>query len=180
MHKSARFALVLTATGLVLAGCGSTQPKPLKPLDPPVPSDLCASLPQHLKQGLETSSTSDESGDPTSSCALRSRTGSKTEVRALVTVLMLNDEDSADTTYQTQCRALDPSEVTRTQVDLQGADESCAGKGKGKGVDTAVLAAVAGRHVVTVRYESVPAGKPDALARATALAQGALTASPAS
>ena len=175
-RTSARFALVLATTGLVLSGCGSTEPKPLKPLEPAVPADLCSALPKDLTQGLQTSSTTSESGDPTSACALQSGPGAKADVRALVTVLMLNDEDTADTTYQSQCRALDPQELHKKQVQVEGADEACGGQGKAS--DTAVLAAVAGRLVVTVRYSSTPAGKPDALTRATELAAAALPSSP--
>lgn len=173
-RRLARSVLAVMACGLVLSGCGPQQPKPLEPLDPVVPSDLCASLPDQYRQSLETSATSDESGDPTASCALRSEPGAKDDVRGLVTVIVLTDEDSADTTYQSQCRALDSIEVQKTQVDLQGAEESCAGRGNAKGADSATLTALTGRHVVMVRYSSVPAGKPDALAKATELAQAVL------
>ncbi len=171
-RRSPRMAVVLAVSGLVLSGCGSTEPAPLKRLDPVVPSDLCAFLPKDVTQGLETSATTTETGDPTAACSLRSKPGAKGDVRGLVTVLVLNDEDSADTTYRTQCAALDPAELRKTKVHLPSADESCAGKGKR--ADTATLAAVAGRKVITVRYSAEPAGKPDAVARATQLARSVL------
>lgn len=175
-RRSHRFALLLAGAGLVLTGCGSSEPpQRLERIDPVVPSDLCASLPEDATTGLETSATTDETGDPTASCSLRSEFGDETDVRGLVTLIALNDEETADSTYESQCRAVDHRDYSDAEVSLESAEEVCAAEGK-KG-DSAILNAVSGTRLVTVRFESTPPGKPDALTRATELAQAALESS---
>jgi hypothetical protein len=172
-HGMRRTTGLLAATGLVLSGCGSTEPEPLEPIPPAVPADLCASVPEDARRGLTTSSSTDETGNPTAACALRSGPGGQSDVRAVLTWTQLNDEDTAQGVLESQCRAIDPQEFARRDpFQVEGGDQACAGRGKS--ADSATLAVLSGREVLTVRMTADPAGQPDALSRGTTLAEGVL------
>jgi len=169
-----RTTLGLVAAGLVLTGCGSTEePEPLQPVPPAVPADLCASVPEDARAGLTASSSADQTGNPTAACSLRSAPGARPDVRVAVTWTQLNDEDSASGVLDSQCRSIDPQEFARQDgFQVEGGDEACAGKGKS--ADSATIAVLSAREVLTVRVSSDPAGRPDALTRGTAMAEGVL------
>ena len=106
--------------------------------------------------------------------ALRSKRGGGSDVRAVVTWTQLNDEDSAKGVLESQCRSIDPQEYARQDpYDVEGGDDACAGKGTS--ADSATLAVLSGRDVLTVRVSADPAGQPDALARGTTMAEGVLS-----
>jgi hypothetical protein len=173
----ARTGLVtaLAAATLVLSACGADKPAPVTALQPDAPTDLCASVPAAAKTGLETSSDTDTSGEPTAACSLRSAPGAQPQVRGVVTWLLLDDDDAADSVLASQCRAIDPT-VYKVQADFnaQGADKTCAGSGKLGAADSATLAAVAGRTVVTVRWSATAAKPVPALAESTQVLEGVL------
>ena len=159
---------------LLLAGCGSAEPAPLKPIDAAVPADLCAVVPAAARTGLTANATTDQTGNPTAACSLRSADGAASQVRAVITWIQLNDESSAGDVMASQCRSIDPQEYAAVPgFAPKGADKSCAGKGKSE--DSTTMAAVHGRDVVTVRVSATPAGQPDATTRGTALLEGVLT-----
>ena len=166
---------VLAAATLVLSACGADKPAPLTALKPDAPADLCASVPQAAKTGLETSSDTDTTGDPTAACSLRSAPGAKPEVRGVVTWLLLDDDDEADGVLASQCRAIDTTVFKlQTGFNAKGADKTCAGSGKEGQADSATMAAVAGRTVVTVRWSATPATTSPALTESTQVLEGVL------
>lgn len=168
------FGLVVAAL-LVLSGCGA-DPEPLKPMQPEVPTDLCADVPSAARTGLVTNSDSDTSGNPTAACSLRSPDGSGDQVRAVVTWLQLDDDVSADDVLSSQCRSIDKTEFTeQAGFTVAGADRACAGSAKAASQDSATMAAVKDREVVTVRLTAVPPGSPKALERATQMLAGVLS-----
>jgi hypothetical protein len=176
-----RSARLRTWPGLVLAmlllaaGCGTTQPEPLTAMEPEVPADLCATLPAATRAGLIANSNADETGNPTAACSLRSPDNAATEVRAVVTWLQAGDEVSADGAYASQCRAIDRLRFQEIEgFRAAGADEACAATGKAAGADSATLAAVVGREVVTVRLSSQPAGEIPAGTRGQQMLEGVL------
>ena len=126
-----RARLGLFAAGLLLlSGCGGSQPAALKPMEPEVPADLCATVPAAAKAGLVTNSDSDTTGNPTAACSLRSPDGSKAQVRAVVTWVQLDDDVTADDVLASQCRAIDRTEFKeQTGFAAQGADKACAASG---------------------------------------------------
>jgi len=173
-RRSAQLGTLL-ATLLLAAGCGSTEPEPLKAMEPEVPADLCATVPAATRAGLIGDSSTDETGNPTAACSLRSPGAATTQVQAVVTWLQATDEVSADEVWDSQCRAIDRRQF-REQSGFQaaGADEACAASGNIGGADSATLAAVSGRQVVTVRLSSMPPGKAPVMARAQVMLEGVL------
>jgi hypothetical protein len=168
------FGLVVAGL-LVLSGCGA-DPAPLKPMQPEVPADLCANVPNAARTGLVTNSNTDTSGNPTAACSLRSPDGSADQVRAVVTWLQLDDDASADNVLSSQCRAIDKSEFQdQAGFTVQGADRACAASAKASTEDSATMAAVKDRQVVTVRYTALPPGNPRALQRAQQMLEGVLS-----
>lgn len=174
-RRSARLGALL-ATLLLAAGCGAgTEPEPLKAMESEVPADLCASVPDAARQGLIAASNTDDTGNPTAACSLRSPDAAKSKVQATVTWLQASDDISADDVYESQCRAIDRVKFREPSgFAAKGADKSCAGSGTVDGADAASLAAVTGREVVTVRLNSVPPGGPPVLARAQQMLEGVL------
>lgn len=175
-RRSAQLGTLL-ATLLLAAGCGSaSQPEPLKAMAPDAPADLCATLPDASRTGLITNSNTDDTGNPTAACSLRSSSGAATEVRAVVTWVQANDDISADEIWGSQCRAIDRTVFhEQSGFAAKGADKSCAASGKIEGADSATLAGVAGRQVVTVRLSSKPAATTPALARGQQMLEGVLS-----
>lgn len=176
MRWSAPVPLGLLAAGLlVVAGCGGEEPEALQPMKPEVPADLCATIPAAARAGLESNSNTDASGNPTAACSLRSNDTGTSQVRAVVTWVQLNDDVSANTVLDSQCRSIDRAEF-REQVGLrvEGADRACAGVSKAGGADSVTMSAVAQREVVTVRYVSDPAGRTPALQRGRQMLEGVL------
>lgn len=166
----------LLATLLLAAGCGSTEPEPLTAMPPEVPADLCATIPEAARQGLLTNSSTDETGNPTAACSLRSPVSAATEVRAVVTWLQTNDEFSADEVQDSQCRAIDRTRFREPSgFEASGAEETCAASGRVDGADSATIAAVNGLEVVTVRVTSSPPGGSPALTRAQQMLEGVLS-----
>ena len=86
---------VLAAAAFALSACGA-KPQPVTAIEPDAPADLCASVPDAAKTGLQTSSDTDTTGDPTAACSLRSAPGARPEVRGVVTWLLLDDDQQAD------------------------------------------------------------------------------------
>lgn len=165
----------LVVAGLLLTGCGSTEPEPLEASEPEVPADLCATVPAQTRAGLVDSASADETGNPTAACSLRSPTGKRPEVRAVVTWLKTNDEVSADDVLGSQCRSIDRQEFRmQSGFSVDGAENACAGSGKIDGADSATMAAVSGLEVVTVRFTSSPASGTAANDRARAMLEGVL------
>jgi hypothetical protein len=173
-RRSAQLGALL-ATLLLTAACGTTEPKPLTAMKPEVPADLCATVPSAARDGLVANSNTDSSGNPTAACSLRSPDGAKTEVRAVVTWLQTNDEVTAGSAFDSQCRAIDLAKF-QEQAGFQaaGADRACAGSGKFNGSDGATMAAVTGREVITVRLSSRPPAAAPAAARAQQMLEGVL------
>jgi hypothetical protein len=165
----------LLGTLLLAAGCGSTEPPPLKPMEPEVPANLCATVPAAARQGLVTSANTDATGAPTAACSLRSAGTATPQVRAVITWLQVDDDYTADDVLASQCRAIDRRQFrTPAGFEAAGADKACAGSGRIDGADSATLAAVNGRQVVTVRLTSQPPGGQPALARAQQMLEGVL------
>jgi hypothetical protein len=173
-RRSAQLGTLL-ATLLLAAGCGATEPEPLEAIEPEVPADLCASVPEAARAGLIASSSSDETGHPTAACSLRSPDDAKAQVQAVVTWVQATDDVSADAVWDSQCRAIDRT-VFRVQNGFQakGADEACAASGTVSGADSATLAAVTEREVVTVRVSSKPVGAAPAAVRGQQVLEGVL------
>ena len=173
-RRSAQLGTLL-ATVLLAAGCGTTEPEPLQAAKPEVPADLCATVPTELRGNLITNANSDETGNPTAACSLRSPDGSSTVVHAVVTWLQTNDDGTGAEVLQSQCEGMDRATL-REQSGFRpkGADEACAASGKVDGADSATVAASAGRQVVTVRLTSLPPGKEPAIGRAQAMLEGVL------
>jgi hypothetical protein len=176
-RRSAQLAALL-ATLLLAAGCGGgTEPAPLKAMKPDVPADLCATVPDAAKQGLVSNSNTDSTGNPTAACSLRSPDTSKAGVRAVVTWIQLNDDVLADDVLASQCRSIDHTEFKeREGFAPQGADRACGAQGTLEGSDSATMAAVANREVVTVRLSQQPAGAQPAFDRAQQMLEGVLSA----
>ena len=165
---------VMVSVLLVASGCGTTEPEPLEAMDPVAPADLCALVPEATKAGLVTTASVDETGNPTAACSLRSAPGAATQVSGVVTWVKLNDEESADRAFDSQCQAMDPGEYRKqTGFQAEGADEACAGDAAA--ADAATVAAVQDVEVLTVRLTSAPAGRPAALARSQAMLEGVLS-----
>jgi hypothetical protein len=173
-RRSAQLGTLL-ATLLLVCACGSTEPAPLKPMEPEVPADLCATVPAALRQGLISNSNTDATGNPTAACSLRSPDAADPQVRAVVTWVQTNDDTTANDVWGSQCRAIDRRAFTeKAGFQAAGADKACAASGKVDGADSATLAAVSNREIVTVRLSSLPAGKPPAIARGKAMLEGVL------
>jgi hypothetical protein len=169
--------LLVPLLGL-LGGCGDTAPPKLVPSQPAVPQDLCSLLPASVVGSLQTSSDSDQTGNPTSVCSLSSQVGASPAVRSTVTITQFSDEDSATAAFDSQCRALDAGTATVTaDLPVQGADKACGSQSKAS--DQSTLAALHGLDVLTARSSSTPAGNPSALARGTAMLQAVLSGSSA-
>jgi hypothetical protein len=170
----ARLGLVVAGL-LLLSGCGGAEPAPLKPMQPEVPADLCSTLPDAARTGLVTNSNSDTTGNPTAACSLRSPDGSKGQVRAVVTWVQLDDDVTADDVLSSQCRSIDKTEFkVQAGFQAQGADRACAASGTSGGSDSATMAAVSNREVVTVRYTSLPPGTTPALDLSKQMLEGVL------
>jgi hypothetical protein len=173
-RTTSRWAALVVA-GMLLSGCGSSEPEPLEAAEPEVPADLCATVPADTRKGLIDSASADETGNPTAACSLRSPTGKRPEVRAVVTWLKTNEEASADEVLDSQCRSIDRQEFRmQSGFSVDGAENACAGSGKADGADSATMAAVSGLEVVTVRLSSRPADGTPANERARAMLEGVL------
>ena len=57
-HSRARLG-VLTASLLIVSGCGGAEPAALEPMEPEVPADLCSTVPEAARDGLVSNSNSD-------------------------------------------------------------------------------------------------------------------------
>lgn len=163
------------ATLLLAAGCGGAEPEPLQAMEPEVPADLCATVPAAAREGLVSSASSDDTGNPTAACSLRSPDAAEDQVRAVITWVQSGDEFLADDTLDSQCAAFDPRDYrVLSGFEAGGADRACAATGKPGGADSATLAAVNGLEVVTVRFTSEATGGPTALARGQQMLEGVL------
>ncbi len=173
-RRSAQLGTLL-ATLLLASACGTTEPEPLKPMEPEVPADLCATVPAPLRQGLIANSNTDSSGNPTAACSLRSPGNESPAVHAVVTWVQTNEDVSANEMWQTQCDAMDLHALTEQPgFQAAGADKACAASGTVDGADSVTVAAYSNREVVTVRLSSAPAGKPPAITQAKAMLEGVL------
>ncbi len=162
---------------LLTAGCGGSEPEPLQAMEPDVPADLCASIPKDLVSGLVANGNTDATANPTAACSLRSPVGAEPEVRALVTWVQVNDEDSADEVLDSQCRSMDPAQFTPVEgFSAEGAERACAANGTvdGGGATSTTMAALSDREVVTVRLTELPAGKTPVEQRAQQILEGVL------
>jgi hypothetical protein len=167
---------VVAATLLLTAGCGGDpQPDAVQPLEPVVPADLCATVPKDLREGLIVNANNSETGNPTAACSMRSEDGAKTQVTAVVTWVQLNEDYSAEEVLDSQCRAIDPQEFQKQDgFSVEGAIRACAGTGKAKGADSASMAAMSDREVITVRLDYEPKGKQPALTVGKQMLEGVL------
>ncbi len=173
-RRSAQFGTLL-ATLLLASACGTTEPEPLKRMEPEVPADLCATVPAALRQGLIANSNADTTGNPTAACSLRSPDAASPEVHALVTWVQTNDDVSANQVWDSQCSAIDRKEFTeQAGFQVAGADRACGASGNVDTADSATMAALSNTEIVTVRLSSLPPGKPLAMARAKAMLEGVL------
>lgn len=177
-----RTALRRTRLGLVVAGllvasgCGGEEPEALQPMEPEVPADLCALVPEGTRTGLISNANTDETGNPTAACSLRSENPASDQVQAVVTWVQLNDDVIAGTVLDSQCRAIDRT-VYQEQAGFQaeGAKKACAASSRAGGADAATMAGMAGREVVTVRYTSSPAGRTPSIQVAQQMLEGVLS-----
>ncbi len=173
--RRARLGALVVVPLLLVAGCGGSEPKPLQAMEPEVPADLCATVPEAAKTGLVANSNTDTTGNPTAACSLRSSSDAKGGVRAVVTWVQLNDDINADDVLASQCRAIDPSEFEQQAgFAAEGSDKACAGRGTVDGTDSATMAAVSGREVVTVRLSQSAGGGTSAFDRAQQMLEGVL------
>ena len=167
---------VVVATLLLAAGCGSSEPDPVEPLEPAVPADLCALVPADLREGLIFNANNSETGNPTAACSLRSADSAATQVRAVVTWVQLNEEYSADEVLDSQCRSIDPQEFRMQDgFTAEGADRACAGSGTVDGADSATMAALTDREVITVRLDYEPKGKQSAMTVGKQMLEGVIS-----
>ncbi len=169
---AARAAALTLAAALLLTGCGADDPPgAVESVPPPAPADLCALVPASVSRGLESSSSSDDGGDPRAVCSLRSTSGDR--VRAVVTWLQLEDENPADVVLRSQCAAIDRSRLDEPAgFEVEGAAQTCAGTRETGGDDVASVAVRRGREVLTVRVDS--SGGTPALRRSQQLLEGVL------
>ena len=167
---------VVMSTLLVASGCGGSEPEPLKPMEPEVPADLCSTVPESARTGLVTNSNTDTTGNPTAACSLRSAPDAKSEVRAVVTWVQLNDDETATQVLDSQCRSIDRT-MFKEQAGFTaaGADQACAATGTLDGADSTTMAAVSGRQVVTVRLSELPPGQQPSLQRSQQMLEGVLS-----
>ena len=176
LRTASRRAGLLVATLLLTAGCGSAEPEPVEALEPVVPADLCATVPEQLREGLIANANNSESGNPTAACSLRSPDGAATQVRAVVTWIQLNEDYSADEVLDSQCRSIDPQEFKMQDgFTAEGADRACAGSGTVNGADSATVAALTDREVITVRLDYEPKGEQSAMAVGTQMLEGVIS-----
>lgn len=174
--RRARLGLVVAAL-LLTAACGGSEPEPLEAMAPEVPADLCALVPEDVRAGLVANANSDEAGDPTAACSLRSPVDSRQEVGAVVTFVSLNDDSRAGDVLDSQCRSIDRTEFTeRSGFAPAGADRACAATGTISGAASVTMAAVRQREVVTVRLSERPGGQATVLARAQKMLEGVMAA----
>ena len=167
---------VVVATLLLATGCGTTEPEPVEALEPIVPADLCALVPADLREGLIFNANNSDTGNPTAACSLRSPDNAKTQVRAVVTWVELNEEYSADEVLDSQCRSIDPQEFRMQDgFTVEGAQRACAGSGTVNGADSASLAALTDREVVTVRLDYEPKGKQSAMTVGKQMLEGVIS-----
>jgi len=176
LRTASRRAGLLVATLLLTAGCGSTEPEPVEALEPVVPADLCATVPEQLREGLIANANNSDTGNPTAACSLRSPDGAATKVRAVVTWIQLNEDYSADEVLDSQCRSIDPQEFRMQDgFTAEGADRACAGSGTVNGADSATLAGLTDREVITVRLDYEPKGKQSAMTVGTQMLEGVIS-----
>ena len=167
---------LLVATLLLTAGCGSTEPEPVEALEPVVPADLCATVPEQLREGLIFNANNSETGNPTAACSLRSPDGAATQVRAVVTWIQLNEDYSADEVLDSQCRSIDPQEFrVQDGFTVEGADRACAGSGTIEGADSATLVGLTDREVITVRLDFEPKVKQSAMTVGKQMLEGVIS-----
>jgi hypothetical protein len=167
---------VILATLLLTAGCGSSKPEPVQALEPVVPADLCSTVPAQLRDGLLTNSNNSATGNPTAACSMRSPDDAARKVRAVVTWVQLNEEYSADEVLDSQCRAIDPKEFRiQDGFSAKGASRSCAGSGTVEGADSASIAALTDREVITVRVDYEPKGKQPAMTTGKQMLEGVIS-----
>lgn len=162
---------------LLLSACGSAEPAALKPLPQTVPADLCATVPEALRTGLVSDTTTDDTGNPTAACSLRSPVGAAEPVRAVITWLQVDDEYHADDVLASQCRSFDLATLrNESGFRATGADKACAASGRSARGGSATMAAVAGQQVVTVRYDAEATDAATALSRGRTMLEGVLAA----
>jgi hypothetical protein len=167
---------VVLATLLLTSGCGSSEPQAVQPLEPVVPADLCATVPAQLREGLITNANNSDSGNPTAACSMRTPDNAKNKVRAVVTWVELNEEYSADEVLDSQCRSIDPKEFRMQDgFSAKGAARACAGSGTVKGADSASIAALTDREVITVRLDYEPKGKQPAMTAGKQMLEGVIS-----
>ncbi len=167
---------VVLATLLLTAGCGSSKPQAVEPLEPVVPADLCATVPADLREGLIANANNSETGNPTAACSMRTPDNAKNKVRAVVTWVELNEEYSADEVLDSQCSAIDPKEFRiQDGFSAKGAQRACAGSGTVKGADSASIAALTDREVITVRLDYEPKGKQPAMTAGKQMLEGVIS-----
>ena len=167
---------VVLATLLLTAGCGSSEPQAVQPLEPVVPADLCATVPAQLREGLIMNANNSDSGNPTAACSMRTPDDAKNKVRAVVTWVQLNEEYSADEVLDSQCRSIDPAEFRMQDgFSAQGAERACAGSGTVQGADSASIAALTDREVITVRLDYEPRGKQPAMTAGKQMLEGVIS-----
>ena len=168
---------LVVATLLLATGCGTTEPEPVEALEPIVPADLCALVPADLREGLIFNANNSDTGNPTAACSLRSPDNAKTQVRAVVTWVQLNEEYSADEVLDSQCRSIDPQEFRMQDgFTAEGAERACAGSGTVNGADSASMAALTDREVITVRLDYEPKGKESAMTVGKQMMEGVISA----
>jgi hypothetical protein len=168
------FAVVLV-TLLLTTGCGTSEPQAVEPLEPVVPADLCATVPAQLREGLIVNANNSSTGNPTAACSMRSPDDAANKVHAVVTWVELNEEYSADDVLDSQCRSIDPQEFRMQEgFSAKGAQRACAGSGTVKGADSASIAALTDREVITVRLDYEPRGKQQAMTAGKQMLEGVI------
>jgi hypothetical protein len=173
-RRSAQLGTLLAGLAVV-AGCGTTEPEPLQAIEPDIPADLCATVPAAARAGLLANSNTDQTGNPTAACSLRSPDNAGTQVQAVVTWVQTSTDETGIDVLDSQCRAIDRTEFReQAGFQAQGADKACAASGKINGADSATLAALSGREVVTVRVSSEPPDKVTAIDRGQQMLEGVL------
>ena len=167
---------VVLATLLLTSGCGSSEPQAVERLEPVVPADLCATVPAQLREGLIMNANNSDSGNPTAACSMRTPDNAKNKVRVVVTWVELNEEYSADEVLDSQCRSIDPQEFRMQDgFSAKGAQRACAGSGTVEGADSASIAALTDREVITVRLDYEPKGKQPAMTAAKQMLEGVIS-----
>ena len=168
---------VVVATLLLTSGCGEQRAtRRSSPLEPDVPADLCATVPAQLREGLIANANNSDHRQP-DRCLLAALSRRRQDQGARRGHLGPAQRRRAPPTRSSTASAA-PSTAQSTSMQAgfsaEGAERACAGSGTVEGADSATMAALTDREVITVRLDDEPAGKQPAMPRGKQMLEGVL------